>query len=139
LRLDDNTYVTWYPVDYNHDFPLGNGIFRHYFSADARPDHSLGDDSDLEGHQPNAVIHIDGLNEDAIRKWWDKFKTSHRWNSAFQNCSTTVAEALMAGGTEDRMPGYPAHTIWSPENVVDYVNTYNEFRADPASHLWMVR
>lgn len=119
IRLNDGTYISWWPVDYNHDFPLSS-LTDDYFTADARPDESFTNDVDLEGHYPNEEIHIDGLDEDAIRRWWDKYKKSHRFNSAFQNCSTTVFDALSAGGSHDVLPGYPYPEIWSPEDVRDY-------------------
>jgi RHS repeat-associated protein len=121
IQLNDGTYISWWPVPGGHDL-LMSSLTDHYWESDAIADESFTDDVNNEGHYPNEKIHLDGLDEDAIRKWWDAYKKSHRFNSAFQNCSTTVFDALSAGGSQDVLPGYPYPTtgIWSPENIRDY-------------------
>jgi RHS repeat-associated protein len=75
------------------------------YSADAVVPKNFDDEEkNWEGRPPDRKIQISGLNEAAIRTWWLKFKTGHTvpggqsWNSATQNCATTVLQALQAGG-----------------------------------------
>jgi RHS repeat-associated protein len=141
LMLDDGTtYVSWYPVGFDHQHPLGDfGPLEHYWNASAK----IGDTPELdaaeERNRAPTIVHIDGLNESAIKDWWDQFKRSHRYDSVSQNCSTTVFDALRAGGIENTMGSYGTPPIWSPHAILDYVNTYNEFRADPMSHPGLLR
>jgi hypothetical protein len=88
-------------------------------SAPARKPSYMRDQTN-EGGAPNAIIHIDNLDEDAIQQWWDIFKKSHKWDTLSQNCSTTVAQALMVGGATpalalDGIPMVPV--VWSPADV----------------------
>lgn len=121
LGLNDGTYISWWPSDQSHDFPLGNGALGDYFTADTISDSLYRDEGpDGEGSLPTEIIHLDNLDESAIKDWWEKFKKTHKYNSAFQNCSTTIFDALSAGGSRDVLPGYPYPTIWSPQDVSDY-------------------
>jgi hypothetical protein len=64
------------------------------------------------------VIHIHGLNEPAIHRWWRKFKRNRAnvWDTFRQNCSTTVYDALVAGGA----PPWPVLTPWTPGGIDNY-------------------
>ena len=50
-----------------------------------------------EGRQPDVVIHIDGLNEAAIKQWWESYRQSLTFNSTKKNCSHVALEALTRG------------------------------------------
>jgi hypothetical protein len=47
------------------------------------------------------------------------------YNGATQNCSTTVAHCLRAGGA-DVYVRWPDHSIWTPNNVYSYVRNLTE-------------
>ena len=66
------------------------------------------------------IIHLDNLDEDAIERWWDKFRRNHKWKTLSQNCSTTLADALDAGGGRNRAPFAPHHVVWTPADVEEY-------------------
>jgi hypothetical protein len=76
-----------------------------------------------DGNDPDWRIVIGNLDLDAIHKWWLSFKTSHEWKTLSQNCSTTVADALWAGGaaallTQSEIENFQAVAVWTPNNVL---------------------
>jgi hypothetical protein len=68
------------------------------------------------------IIHLDNLDEAAIKTWWNRFRQNHKWKTLGQNCSTTVADALNAGGARNRAPSAPHHLVWTPADVEEYAN-----------------
>ena len=112
LRLGNGTWISWWPR-------LGLGsCFGPFCDAPALP--PLFDrDNRSEGTVPT-VIHIDNLDGGAIQKWWDAFQRNHTWNTLFQNCSTTVSEALDAGGGRKGAPLAGHHIVWTPPDVQEY-------------------
>ncbi len=48
-----------------------------------------------------------------------RFANSGTWNFLNQNCSTTSAHCLRAGGADAIVP-WPGHKIWHPDKVKDY-------------------
>jgi RHS repeat-associated protein len=123
IKLENGTYISWWP---GHPRSLkipGSDIYC------APPlSRTLEDDTADEGQEPDTKITIDGLNEDAIQKWWDEFKNSNPWCTLTQNCSTTAAEALNEGGGElyALMGKYrPNNPVWTPSDVEDYANAIN--------------
>lgn len=116
IMLNDHTYISWWPG--SNRTPNDSNIYE----ADAldpsypRDRWSEGRDRGYDnGVDPDFVIHIDGLDENAIRSWWDKFRNTHKWKTISQNCSTTAAQALMAGGAP---PAYKV--LWTPSDVQQY-------------------
>jgi hypothetical protein len=76
-----------------------------------------------EGHQPDVIIHIDGLDEEAIAKWWEEFKKNpeNLWKTFSQNCSTVTIMALIAGGAD--FGWFSNHKmIWTPNKVEKFTN-----------------
>jgi RHS repeat-associated protein len=112
LMLNDGTYISWWPGEPR------DGKIPDIYSAPALPP-DLARDQEEEGTNP-IIIHLDNLDEDAIKKWWSKFRTDNRWKTLSQNCSTTVAEALDAGGGRKRAPVASHHFVWTPADIEDY-------------------
>jgi RHS repeat-associated protein len=119
IRLQNGTYISWWPSAHREgnknrcDCPKDN-----LYHAPANSDQTYEDDvAGEDGHSPDEVIHIDGLNEDAIASWWSAFKNNpqNNWNTSSQNCSTTVYDALRSGG------GFPTYVpVWNPAAVSLY-------------------
>ena len=62
-----------------------------------------------------------GLDEKKIQEWWQKFKETNKWNTLNQNCSTTAADALKAGGAEDYSSWGSSHNVvWTPNDVKSF-------------------
>ena len=89
LELDGRVYISWWPGDLDGRLPTfaENNTFQK--------------DIELEG-QPNHQIAITGLDEREIKKWWMNWRGNSRFYVAVgKNCSSTVAEALQAGGGDE--------------------------------------
>ena len=74
------------------------------------------------------MIQVNGLDEGAIENWWNSFKNSNQYSTLGQNCSTTAADALNAGGGLPYaiLGGYGVPPlVWSPSDVLDYANAIN--------------
>jgi len=116
LSLDDGQYISWWPQLNGRD-PPDSDIYEAPANIDQTSD---GDFEGEDGMSPTTVIHLDNLDENAISNWWANFKKSHKWKTFSQNCSTTVAEALEAGGADKHLIGYPKPLYWTPADVQAY-------------------
>lgn len=117
IRLDDGTYISWWPGGQRTP-PDSNKYDAPALPPDYARDRQLegADRGHPEGIDPDIIIHLSGLDENAISQWWNSFKASHTWSTRSQNCSTTVADALKAGGAT------PVHhpLIWTPQDIESY-------------------
>jgi hypothetical protein len=117
--LGDDTYISWWPdaaPRTSKKTPCGCNKDNMYH-APAIVGRQLEDDVRDEERPADRIIHIDGLDEAAIAAWWDAFKNNPNgvWDSTKQNCSTTVYNAINAGG------GFStAEPVWSPDIVAIY-------------------
>jgi hypothetical protein len=60
-------------------------------------------------------------------QWWNDFKTTHEWKTLTQNCSTTAADALKAGGGEEYSSWWKSHNlIWVPSDVKAFSESIKE-------------
>src|SRR5438552_1754432 len=99
------TYISWWP-----DSPgqVPSKIHRNIYQSHPLRGRSFAEDVRSEGRSPNHCIHIDGLDESAIKDWWQSFGLSRdgvlyqgplpAWATLKCNCSTVVATALKRGG-----------------------------------------
>jgi len=93
LQLDDGTYISFWPSNTDRQ---GKGSL--YSSSSMEPN-DLAQDEDWNGHKPDSTTKVCGLDEDAIRDWWDKMKKDKpRWDSTSNNCCNAADAALRAGG-----------------------------------------
>lgn len=115
ITLENTTHISWWPGDDRHPKMDINGT--PIYEAAAREGQTLDKDIEFEGQGPDVVIHIDGMNEAAIQRWWDSYKDHNTWKTLSRNCSTTVYEALRAGGGP-----YRFHLFWSPSDVENYAH-----------------
>ena len=129
ITLENGTHISWWPQ--------GNGRNPSWYSdsvysVDAILDQSLADDIFNEGQAPDKTIKINGLNEAAIEAWWNSFKSSDQWKTLSQNCSTTAADALKAGGADVKWKDvFKAHNmVWNPADVEAFANAINRYLAD---------
>ncbi len=95
LLLDDGTYISYWPTCYfgGKDPPL----LKHCPARQPNYDK----DFEEEGNRKPEVIQVTGLDEAAIKRWWNEGK-GHGDFSLWNNCSDTVAEALRVGGLQVR-------------------------------------
>jgi hypothetical protein len=124
MTLDDGTHISWWPDNpVPPEFPL--------YSAPAFPNQSYADDVAFEGRGPDHVIPISGLDEAAIKAWWGDFKSKNKWSTLSQNCSTTVADALDAGGGGDGVYLADWNSFWTPADVRGYADAIKDARPSP--------
>ncbi len=117
--LADGTYISWWPdvaPRTPKKTPCGC-IKDNVYHAPAITGRKPEDDISDEERPADKVIHIDGLDEAAIAAWWNAFKSNPNkvWDSTKQNCSTTVYEALNAGGGFSTV-----EPVWSPNIIAIY-------------------
>ena len=122
MGLADGEYISWWPQANGRDsIAPGLPVLENIYDVPANVDQTYDGDFDGEGGMsPTRVIHLDNLDENAIASWWASFKKSHKWKTLSQNCSTTVAEALEAGGADKHLIGYPKPMYWTPADVRAY-------------------
>jgi hypothetical protein len=144
MRVDGGTppgsvYISYWPDnrrirEYGWIQPTNAGQPRVNFSAVAFENRTFDQDVDGEGRQPDHVMRIGGLDETALKTWWQARRSAAPlWDTTSNNCSTTVAEALRAGGA-DRFTGvltyWSTHNfIWTPSDIVRYVGVIQRGQA----------
>ena len=94
------------------------------YSANPNDPQTFRMDVIFEGRLPDYQIKIMGLDEKNILDWWLNFKESNKWKTLSQNCATTAADALKAGGGGDFASWWQLHNIvWTPNDVKKLADT----------------
>ena len=96
LLLDDGTYISYWPTCEER--------FRwepQPFLSCASRSSNYDKDVQGEGDRKPQSIQVDGLDEAAIKRWWNNGK-GHGDFSIWNNCSDIVGEALRVGGLSVR-------------------------------------
>ena len=120
------TYVSWWPsatgrVPKHAGAP---GPIGQIYSAPGIQGRKYVDDVQDEEMPPDHTITLNGLDETAIKKWWSDFRNgTNQWKTLSQNCSTTVAQALKAGGADKYATGVSGwwgswNFVWTPSDVL---------------------
>ena len=120
MQLEDKnkTYVSWWPSVEVTSITTVPGV----------ASTSYKDDYKSEGNTDAKYVKINGLDEEAMAKWYNEFSTQkgQTWGTIGQNCAWTTAHTLMAGMTDpclaDLKKDMEKVTIWTPQNVSNYVN-----------------
>jgi hypothetical protein len=119
-------YISYWPQGANRQ---PSSVSDRLYCVQAIPDRSFQDDVDAEGQDgdgklPDHVVHIDGLNEGAMRQFWTDIlgDANAQWCTLRNNCSTTVANVLYQGGGDDFAGDWWAshNIVWTPNNVLSY-------------------
>ncbi len=107
-----------------------------FFAAPAVINQTVEDAQDLEGRPADVVLHIEGLDENAIQQWWDNYTRNNKvWDTAKQNCSTVAADALTAGGGLKSMLT-PRPFMWTPIDVEVYGRAIQAEQAGIRALIW---
>ena len=126
ITLEDGTHISWWPSKNRVSTFPGFMIklipqLANIYSADALKNQTFAKDVEYEGSLPNEQIKINGLDEGKIKQWWEPFKNSNKWQSLTQNCSTTAADALKAGGADVFSSWLKSNNlVWTPQAVLKY-------------------
>lgn len=146
LMLADGTYISWWPTNNPVNSlrkPLNQmPLLSRIYSSPAVPNVTYDQDVAAETRPPDFVVNVFGLNQADILNWWNGFKGSHEWSSLSQNCSTTVADALWAGGAGeildyDSLVAFLSMFVWTPNDIVLFAQRINQCyfeTANPDQH-----
>jgi hypothetical protein len=96
------------------------------YSAPPDPRRTLDKDKSDEGNRAPIDIVVKGLDEAAIKKWWEKYKNDpkNKWETTNANCSSITVLALQAGGAKIGPP--PSLLYWSPDQLKDALEKLNK-------------
>ena len=129
LTLEDGTHISWWPEAENRNYLIEA---LDIYEVDAIKEQEFEDDMYLEGEgkeyvKPDCSIKIIGLDEKAIKEWWEEFSQSNTWKTLSQNCSTTVADALKNGGGDKYASFLKSHNfVWTPNSAKEYAESIKE-------------
>jgi RHS repeat-associated protein len=136
MRLEDGTDISWWPSgEDRHGILLEKDIY----SAPAVVDQTIEEASGpgFEDKKADLEISINGLDEKAIKAWWNEFKGNHLWKSLSQNCSTTVSDGLKAGGAKVKLSDIfkQWNLIWTPNDIKKYAQAIKEYEEQRREEL----
>lgn len=121
-------YVSWWPEPNGRTPSKLHGNIYH---APAFRYRTYNDDVRDERQRPDHTIALNGLDENAIKDWWQSFGMMRdgmpylgprqSWQTLKRNCSTVVATGLTIGGGSQYVRflkplGFP----WTPNDVLSY-------------------
>ncbi len=131
VTLENGTHISWWP----NTETANPSVIPNVYTADANSDQTLTDDISMENQSPDSVIKIEGLDEGAIENWWKSFKKNNKWKTLSQNCSTTAADALKAGGAKVKWTDLLTqfNLIWTPNNVAEFANAVYKYSEEQNS------
>jgi hypothetical protein len=109
MTLDDGTYISSWPAS-NSPSAIGSYPIR-------TPDLA----QDNKDEQTIALnLHINGLDEAAIKKWWQNYLKNKTWQALTRNCGEAVITGLRVGGLDAKYP-IPPTTKNAWDNINDAV------------------
>jgi len=124
----DQTYISWWPEQPGQ---VPSKIHRQVYASSPFRNRTFQADLAAEGQSPDKVVQIEGLNEKAIKDWWQSFGLSRdgvqyhgplqSWDTLKRNCSNVVATGLRVGGGDKYSNWFKSwNLIWTPEDVLKY-------------------
>jgi hypothetical protein len=133
MALADGTYISWWPENGNESLYGTPAYQNRTLADDVRAEGTNKDGTHVKDYYPDFVIGLTGFDQSAIKSWWTNFKPNHTWHLYNQNCSTTVYQALVAGGLQTVFPPattiYPTVPIWWPAQVASLAESVIEYQA----------
>jgi hypothetical protein len=129
--LVDRTYISWWPETPGQ---VPSKIHRNIYTSSPIRNRTYNQDVTAEGQAPDHSIRIEGLDETAIKDWWQSFGLMRDgvqfqgpllpWTTLTQNCSNVVAIALrLAGGDKYASWMKSWNVVWTPADVLDYAQS----------------
>jgi hypothetical protein len=127
----DQTYISWWPAMPGQ---VPSKIHPNIYESHPFRDRAFGEDIVAEDGIPNHSIRLDGLDETAIKDWWQSFGLTRDgavfegpllpWRTLTQNCSTVVARALRIGGGDHYARWLKSwNLVWTPADVLEYARS----------------
>lgn len=128
----DQTYISWWPAKEGR---VRSEIHPDIYSVDPIRSRSKKADEEAEGSAPDHTIHINGLDDTAIKAWWKSLSLNdengrelpgpiQQWDTFKRNCSTVVSTGLRVGGGDKYSTWYKSwNLVWTPSDVLQYANS----------------
>lgn len=124
----DRTYISWWPEKPGQ---VPSGIHENIYASHPFRNRSFEADSLAEGQPPDTVVELNGLDENAIKNWWQSFGLARdgvqyqgplqSWDTLKRNCSTVVANGLHMGGGDKHAEWHKTwNLVWTPSDVKQY-------------------
>jgi len=124
----DKTYISWWPEKPGQ---VPSKIHPKIYKSHPFRNRTYKADVAAEGQPPDRIIGINGLDEEAIKGWWQSFGLTRDgvlfqgpllpWDTLRQNCSNVVATALRVGGGDKYATWSKSwNIIWTPADVLQY-------------------
>jgi hypothetical protein len=127
----DRTYISWWP-----EIPgqVPSKIHRNLYASHPFRNRTFNQDVAAERQSPDHSVRIEGLDEAAIKDWWQSFGLTRDgvvlqgpllpWSTLSQNCSNVVAMALHVGGGAKYASWMKSwNVIWTPADVLNYARS----------------
>jgi hypothetical protein len=124
----ERTYISWWP-----EIPgqVPSKIHHNVYASHPFRNRRFDEDVAAETQWPDYRIRIDGLDEGAIKDWWQSFGLVRdgvlyqgpllSWDTLSRNCSNVVATALRVGGGDKYARwGKSWNIVWTPAGVLQY-------------------
>jgi hypothetical protein len=128
------TYISWWPEKPGQ---VPSGLHRNIYASHPFRNRSYAEDVAAEERVPDHVVNIDGLDEAAIKGWWQTLGLvkdgvqyhgpMQPWDTLRRNCSTVVAQALRQGGG-DKYASWASvwNFVWTPADVLRYARSIQD-------------
>lgn len=124
----DQTYLSWWPEKPGQ---VPSKIHPNVYASHPFRNRTYDEDVAAEGQPPDRVIRIEGLDEQAIKDWWQSFGLTRdgvlyqgpllAWDTLRRNCSNVVATALSVGGGDKYASWSKSwNIVWTPADVLQY-------------------
>lgn len=124
----DQTYISWWP---ERPGQVPSKISDKVYASHPYRNRSHADDIAAEAQVPDHILRIEGLDEKAIKDWWQSFGLTRdgvlyqgplqSWDTLKRNCSDVVATGLKKGGGDKYANGlYTWNMVWTPADVLQY-------------------
>src|SRR5262245_17108187 len=132
------TYISWWPES-DATSPINRCGGDEWSGPDnsgpAILNRTYADDKRDEGRAADHIVRIDGLDATAIKRWWSNLlgQPNPRWCLRTFSCSTVVARALQAGGSERYAAFPPLLSWWDPASVLRYAIEVQQAISNPTS------
>lgn len=126
--LVGRTYISWWPEKPGQ---VPSKIVRNIYASGPFRNRSFDEDCRDEGQKPDHKINLHGLDESAIKDWWQFFGLTRdgvlyqgplqAWETLNMNCSTVVAHGLTIGGGRTYSGLLKSwNVVWTPRDVLRY-------------------
>lgn len=127
LRVDQ-TYMSWWPEPRGR---IRSKVSANVYEVSPIRDRTYEEDVRDEQQQPDHKVVLAGLDERAIKDWWQGFGLTRDgvlyqgplqpWATLAQNCSTVAARGLAVGGGDTYASWRRSwQVVWTPNDVYQY-------------------